>query len=90
MEFTYTKQLRTKYHETCDEWDYEEVNAHYEPSDDEILMALAEIVNDDFFKSDRLDLVRLFIKEYDLIESLSEEYKDELHDYFEPYAWGRK
>ena len=71
-----------------DEYDYDEREIHYEPSDKQLLTALADIVvsnikgvKDCDYKQE-LEIARQMIEDNDLQDFLIERYKEELKDYF--------
>ena len=88
MEFTYNIIVGQRYSVKRDEYDYDEREIHYEPSDKQLLTALADIVvsnikgvKDCDYKQE-LEIARQMIEDNDLQDFLIERYKEELKDYF--------
>ena len=92
MIFTYTDIKECVYLESTDEYEEHGVDFEYEVDDDRILTPLTEFVWRDYFnkQGDRkmiLNGIEDFILAYELIETLADNYYDELREYFEEDAF---
>lgn len=93
MVFTYSKIVRGMYDPSRCDYHYDTKDFDYEPSDSELLTALADILigqTNVETNKDELKLAKCIVKQIildaDLKEELCEQYKDELHDWFEDEA----
>lgn len=85
--FKYTKIIDRVYLKGSDE--YEEVGADfdYEVNDDKLLGAVVELlIKEDRFSKGEENNLHNFIKEFDLLITLVEQYEEELKDMFEVEA----
>lgn len=94
MEFTYNIIVGQRYSVKRDEYDYDEREITFEPSDEQLLTALADILisetkvkglNNIGYKA-AMVIVKMLITENDILEALAEKYKEELKDYFKEDA----
>ena len=94
MTFTYTRTVKAYYDHVKDRYYNEEYDFNYEPSDDEIITALADILigetnsgilPDGAYKL-ALGVVKEIIKDNDLKDALCDQYARDLKDWFEDEA----
>ena len=93
MIFTYTRQTNRYYDHVRDKEYYDEYDFDYEPTNEEILDALADIlVGQSNVETNKEELkvvtkkIKQIIKDSDIQDILEERYKDELKDWFEDKA----
>ena len=90
MEFIYSIPTKEYYSDFTDEYFYDEKEIHFEPDDDELIDAIAEIIIAETRKCELNDVEHKFvksvvvdlIKDKDLKDTFSEDYKEDLKEYF--------
>ena len=94
MTFEYTRQINSYYSVELDEYFYDEEQITYEPEDDEIIYALADILvgNTGYGKLDDGDymlciqIVKDIIESQGWMDTLAKKYEKDLKDWFEDEA----
>lgn len=98
MKFNYTKINKRIYLEATDEYEEFGDDFEYEPSDDDLLYAVADCIYDEYlrgkselslnvnFVTVTKDFICQFISDFDLLDELAEIYENELWSIFEDEA----